>query len=120
MAKSRLIIQEFSDVTVVTFQDTSLLHGPVIDQATADLYELTDRLNKRKLILDFSNVRMLASQMLGTLITLNEKSKAIKGELALCGMRDELKNVFKVTSLDKSFSFFTDTSSALTHFRVYV
>ncbi len=120
MAKARLIIQDFADVTVVTFQDTALLHGHVIDEAAVDLYELTDRKNKRKLILDFSNVRLFASQMLSVLITLNKKSEAIKGNLVLCGLRDELKEVFAVTNLDKSFSFFTDTSSALTHFQVYL
>ncbi len=120
MAKSRIIIQEFSNVTVVTFQDSALLQGEVIDRVTADLYELIDSLAKRKLVLDFANVRMLASQMLGTLISLNQKSKAIKGELVLCGMRDELKSVFKITNLDKSFTFCPDHSSALAHFRVYV
>ncbi len=120
MAKARLIIQDFADVTAVTFQDTALIQGQVIDQVAVDLYELTDRKNKRKLILDFSNVRLFASQMLSVLITLNKKSEAIKGNLVLCGLRDELKEVFAVTNLDKSFSFFTDTSSALTHFQVYL
>ena len=120
MAKSRLIIQHFADVTTVTFQDTALIQGQVIDDLAADLYELTDRKNKRKLILDFSNVRLFASQMLSVLITLNKKSKAIKGHLVLCGLRDELKQVFAITNLDKSFSFFTDTASALTHFQVYL
>ena len=120
MAKARLIIQNFADVTVVTFQDTTLLQEQVIEEAAVDLYELTDRKNKRKLILDFSNIRMFASQMLSVLILLNNKSKAIKGELVLCGLRDELKKVFTITNLDKSFSFFSDTSSALTHFQVYL
>jgi hypothetical protein len=31
MAKARLIIQHFADVTVVTFQDTALLREQVID-----------------------------------------------------------------------------------------
>ncbi len=120
MAKARLIIQHFADVTVVSFQDTALIHEQVIDEAAVDLYELIDRKNKRKLILDFTNIRMFASQMLGVLINLNNKSKAIKGALVLCGLRDELKAVFTVTNLDKSFSFFTDASSALTHFQCYM
>jgi anti-anti-sigma factor len=120
MAKARLIIQHFADVTVVTFQDTALLREQVIEEAAEALYELTDLKNKRKLILDFSNIRMFASQMLGVLINLNNKSKAIKGALVLCGLRDELKAVFTVTNLDKSFSFFADAPSALTHFEVYL
>ncbi len=120
MAKARLIIQHFADVTAVTFQDTALVQGQVIDDVAAVLYELADRKNKRKLILDFSGVRLFASQMLSVLITLNRKSEAIKGNLVLCGLRDELKEVFVITNLDKSFSFFTDIASALTHFQVYL
>ncbi len=120
MAKARLIIQDFADVTVVTFQDTTLLHEQVIDEAAVDLYELIDRKNKRKLILDFSNIRMFASHMLSVLINMNNKSKEIKGDVVLCGLRDELKAVFRVTNLDKSFSFFTDASSALTHFQCFM
>ncbi len=120
MAKARLIIQHFADVTVVTFQDMALLQEQVIDEAAVALYELVDRKNKRKLVLDFSNIRMLASHMLSVLINLNKKSKAIKGDLVLCGLRDELKAVFTVTNLDKSFSLFTDASSALTHFQCYM
>ena len=120
MAKARLIVQNFTDVTVVTFQDTTLLQEQVIEEAAVDLYEMVERKNKRKLILDFSNIRMFASQMLSVLIHLNNKSKEIKGELVLCGLRDELKKVFTVTNLEKSFFFCADHSSALAHFRVYV
>ena len=119
MAGSKLLIQDRAGVTLVTFEDTALVHGQTIEQTAAELYELIDRKNTQKLILDFSNVKLLASQMLSVLLTLNNKSKGINGELVLCGLGDELKSVFAITNLDKVFTFFTDSSSALTHFEFY-
>ena len=119
MAESRLVIQDHAGVTLVTFEDTALVHGHAIELAAAELYELTDRKSRRKLILDFSNVKLLASQMLSVLLTVNNKSQAASGELVLCGLGEELKSVFAITNLDKVFTFCTDSASAMTHFQFY-
>lgn len=120
MPASRLVIQEYAGVAVVTFTDSSILDSATIDQLGKDLYHLTDDLNKQKLIVDFTNVKFLSSQVLGVLITLNKKSAAIKGALALCAHKPDLMKIFTITSLDKLFKFFPDDASALKHFGVHV
>ena len=120
MASSRLQIQDYAGVTVVTFQDNSILEVRIIDQLGQDLYELVDTQNKQKLVLDLSNVRFLASHALGVLITLHKKARAAKGEMVLCCVRKELMKVFSITNLDKIFKFFPDDASALKHFNVHV
>ncbi len=120
MAASRIVVQEYAGVTVVTFNDSSILDSATIDQLGKDLYHLTDTLNKQKLIVDFCNVKFLSSQVLGVLITLNKKAAAIKGTLVFCGLKSDLMKVFTITSLDKLFKFFPDDAAALKHFGVYV
>jgi len=120
MAASRLLIQEYAGVSVVTFTDSSILDSATIDQLGKDLYHLTDNLNKQKLIVDFTNVKFLSSQVLGVLITLNKKSAAIKGTLLLCALKPDLMKLFTITSLDKLFKFFPDDAAALKHFGVKV
>lgn len=120
MAKSRLIIQDYAGVTVVTVRDSSLLDSGTIEQFGREVYELVDARNKQKLILDFSSVRFLSSQALGVLLTLNKKSQAIKGKVALCGLREELMKIFKITQLDKILDFYADDSAALAAFNVHV
>ncbi len=119
MAGSKLRIEDRAGVTLVTFEDTALVHGQTIERAAAELYELIDRKHALKLILDFSDVKLLASQMLSVLLTLNNKSQAAGGALVLCGLGEELKSIFAITNLDKIFTFCTDTSSALAHFELY-
>ncbi len=120
MDKARLLIQNYAGVTVVTFQEASILDSNVIDQIAEELYELTDKQHKKQMVLDFSNVKFLASHALGVLITLNKKVQAIKGTLALCSMRKDLMEVFKITRLDKVFNFYKDDTEALKSFGVHV
>ncbi len=118
MAESRLLIVEYSGVTTVTFPDSAILEPTVISQIAKDLYALADEKQIRKLVLDFSKVRFLASHALGILLTLRKKSRDIKGTLVLCGLRPDLMKVFKITSLDKIFTILPDDAAALASFGV--
>jgi len=120
MANSRLVIEDYAGVTVVTFSDSSILDTATIEQLGKDLYALPDTQHKQKVVLDFSNVKFLSSQALGVLLTMQKKMAAIKGSLALVGLRQELMKVFTITSLDRLFKFFPDDAAALKSFGVHV
>ena len=117
-AAARLLIQPFRDVTVVNFVDASILDTVQVQQIGEELYDLVDARAIRKLILDFSNVRFLSSSALGVLITLRKKSDEIKGKVLLCGMRPELRKLFKITNLEKLFDFYDTEEKALGYFGV--
>lgn len=120
MTKSNLLMEDYAGVIVVTFTDSSILDRGVIEQIGRDLYRLVEEENRRKLVLDFSNVKFLASHTLGILLTLHKKAKEIKGDIVLCGLKQELKKVFTITSLDKVFRFFPTDTAALKSFGVHV
>lgn len=120
MPASRLVIQDYAGVTVVTFSDSSILDTATITQLGNDLFQLPDVQNKQKIVLDFINVKFLSSHALGILITLNKKLAAIKGTLSICSLRPELMKVFTITSLDKLFKFFPSDAAALKSFGVHV
>jgi anti-sigma B factor antagonist len=120
MAKTSLLTEDYAGVTLVTFTDTSILDGAVIEELGKALYQLVDQQNKRRVVLDFSNVKFLSSHALGVLLTLYKKAREIKGEVVLCGLRADLKKVFTLTNLDKVFQFFPDDAAALASFGVRV
>lgn len=120
MADTRLLVTDYAGVTVVTFQDNSILESRHIDQIGQELYDLIEKKDKRKVILDFSTVRFLGSQTLGVLINAHKKASSGKGEVVLCALKKDLMKVFKITSLDKVFKFFKDDAAALKHFGVNV
>jgi anti-sigma B factor antagonist len=110
---TRLVIENLKDVTVVTFQDISILDALQIDEIGEELYELVEKKDRQKLILDFSNVKFLSSSALSVLITLHKKSVQIKGQVILCSLRDDLRKVFEITRLDRMFTFCPKLEDAL-------
>ncbi len=120
MAQTRMSLENYAGVTVVTFTESSILDSAVIEQLGRDLYQLTDDQQKPKLVLNFSNVKLLSSHALGVLLTVHKKAKATKGAIALCGLRSDLMKVFTITSLDKVFKFYKDDAAALASFGVKV
>lgn len=115
---SKLLINSIRDVTVVTFEEISILDTIQVDYIGDTLNDLIDNRAVRKLVLDFANVRFLSSSALGVLITAQKKISAIKGQLILCGLRDELKKVFTISRLDKLFKFAKSEEEALATFGV--
>ncbi len=110
-------MKDDSGVTVVAFQESTIIDATCIEQIAQDLYKMIDKGSAKHLLLDFSKVRLIASRMLGVLLSLKKKFEATQGSLCLCAVGEELRTVFTVTNLDKSFSFYADESSALAHFR---
>ena len=117
MVESNLVVKDASGVTIVAFQESTIIDATCIEQIAQDLYKLIDAGSAKHLLLDFSGVRLIASRMLGVLLSLKKKSEVTQGSLCLCAVGEDLKKVFTVTNLDKSFSFFADESAALAHFR---
>ena len=110
------MIQKVIDVTMVEFQSPRLVDANSLDKIADELYELVDKKDRKKLILDFGNVRFMSSSALGMLLNLNTKAAAIKGTLVLCGLRKDLMKVFEITKLTKILRFCADEKEALAVF----
>ena len=120
MNSSRMLMNDYAGVMVVTFTDSSILESAAIEQIAKDLYFLVDNQARQRIILDFSKVKSLSSQGLGILINMKKKLTDIKGRLALCGVRPEIKKLFNLTGLEKEFDFHADDRSALSAWKVNV
>lgn len=108
-----LLVQSIEDVTVVQFQESSILDALTIQGISDELNHLVESQHKQKLLLNFTKVEFLSSSALGVLVMIKKKVDAIKGELVICGMKKELRKVFKITNLDKLFKFADDEPGAL-------
>ncbi len=113
MAASGLVINQIYGVVVVNFRNQSILDGASIDAIAADLYALVDEQAHRKMILDFTAVRFLSSQVIGTLLQVDKKIKAIKGKVVICGMKPNLYKVFETMNLHKVLTFAENEDKAM-------
>jgi anti-sigma B factor antagonist len=117
---NQLLITPYKDVTVVNFQNVSVLDSANIEALGRSLLELVEKQDTRKLILEFSAVRFMSSQALGVLLQLKKALDPVKGRIVIAGIRPELHKVFKITNLNKMFVFHDDLDKALQEFNIFM
>ena len=113
----RLIVCEpIEDVTVVSFMESRMLDELNIKEIGDQLLGLVEKYDKKKILLDFSNVEYMSSAALGKLITLHNKAKAASGEARMCCIHPNIFEVFKITQLDRLFLIHSTREDALKAF----
>ena len=115
-----LLITPYRDVTVVNFQNISVLDSANIESLGRSLLDLVEKQDTRKLILEFSAVRFMSSQALGVLLQLKKALDPVHGQVVIAGIRPELHKVFKITNLHKMFIFHDTLDKALQEFNVFM
>ena len=113
---SQLHIETTAGVTLVSFVTNNVLDVVQIQKIGEELCRMVDEPDRKKLVLDFSNVRMLSSQAIGMLLSVRKKSQAAKGEVVLSGLRPDLHKVFRITQIDKFFKFYDEAKQAVAAF----
>ena len=109
----KLLIHAIGDAKIVAFQEASVLDRSAAQEIGESLGQLVGDKPCRKIIIDFSQVHLLSSAALGILIDLKKKVDAIKGQLVLCGVGEELMKAWTSTHLHKMFTFCPSSAQAL-------
>lgn len=112
----RLDIEDVNGVTIARFTDKKILDESNIQIIGNQLFSLVDDDHREKIVLDFTNVEYLSSAALGKLITMDKKVRAAGGKMRLCSIRSDIKEVFKITRLDKLFQIMDDRDKAIEGF----
>jgi anti-sigma B factor antagonist len=111
-----LQVEQVGDVTVVRFAAAELLDDGTIELLGEQLYTLVDHLGTRKLVLNLSPVRRLASLMIGKIMTLHKKLKPAGGKLVLCGIDPEIRRIFDTLKLQQFLTVCREEQEALQSF----
>ena len=64
------------------------------------------------IIVDLSEVNYGGAELLRFLMKLRKSLKAHGGEMVLCGVNDDMAEVFSITSLDRLFSYYATYQEA--------
>lgn len=100
------------DILIIRVRDPRLVDESVLETLEKDVLELLDKSTDERVILDFEPVQFMSSSMLGKLIKIEKKCKGYKAKLKLSGVSAEIRQVFKITKLDKVFDIEKDLESA--------
>ena len=111
-----LMVQRMGEVHIVELLQPSILDQHLIQRIRDGIMEILTRSGTFKMVISFENVSHLASAMLGVLMELNNKVKEHKGEVRLCSLQPSIREVFKLTALDKVLKIFKSTDDAMVKF----
>lgn len=100
-------------VAVVTFKAASISDVEGIATASKYIKDFVDENHPIRLIFDFRGVKFFSSLVLGVLLEIRSKLASYNGEVSISAISPQLHQVFKITNLDKIFTFFPDRESAV-------
>jgi anti-anti-sigma factor len=99
-------------ILTIVFEDARILDETKLEQLSRDLMEMLNKTTEERVILDFRNVKFMSSSMLGKLIQINKKAGEFKVKMKFCSIDPEIRQVFKITKLDKVFEIEADEAAA--------
>jgi len=106
------------NVAVVTILESRILDESNIVDIGAELMDLVKKRYMVKMILDLGEVKYLSSAVLRQLIAVYKAIKAENGDLKLCRVNPEVREVFKITQLDKMMEITPDLDTAINSFKL--
>jgi anti-sigma B factor antagonist len=99
-------------ILTIVFDDARILDETKLEELGRELTETLNKTTEERVILDFRNVKFMSSSMLSKLVAVNRKAGEFKVKLKLCSIDSEIRQVFKITKLDKLFDIEADETSA--------
>ncbi|MEZ6093304.1 MAG: STAS domain-containing protein [Pirellulaceae bacterium] len=101
------------DVLVVYFQDVRIVDESRIESLGRELMNQIGEATNDKMIVNFQNVAFMSSAMIGKLILFGKKCSSSNVKLRVCGVNENIRQVFALMHLDKIFEIDPDEKTAI-------
>ena len=104
------------EILTIGFAQARISDEIVTEHLHRELIELVLACQEPKILLDFQGVRFLASAALGVVIRLQKRCRETGRGLKLCRLSAEVRQVFKVTNLEKILDIHESPEEAMAAF----
>jgi anti-anti-sigma factor len=112
--RPRLRVRVIERTALVHFLDSEVLFEEAVVRAISDQLERLIEEGHTRVLLNFGGVRYLSCVLIGRLAALQqEKIAPVRGRLQLCGLEPLLKDVLRITQLEREFDVCDDEAQAL-------
>jgi anti-sigma B factor antagonist len=99
-------------ILTIVFDDERILDETKLEEVARDVMQKLEATTEERVILDFRKVKFMSSSMLSKLVQIHKKSSEYKVRLKLAAIDPEIRQVFKITRLDKLFDIEADETAA--------
>jgi anti-anti-sigma factor len=99
---------------VVRFEEAEILFEEgAVHAVGRELHRQIEEEGHTRLVVNFAGVRYLSSEVLGILAGLQRKVDPVRGSIVLCGLDPLLRDMVRITHLDRVFDICADEAEAL-------
>ncbi len=112
-ASARFSVRVRQGVHVIAFSRTDVLDAGYIRQLGDDIYRYLKPIERPRVVIDFTRVRLLSSAAIGMLMALDKVIRKQDGAIRLAGVGAEVGEVFRLTNLQKLFAIDDDVAHAV-------
>ncbi len=105
------------EIRIISIDEVRLVDGVALDQCYREIMEVLDKSDENCALLHFGRVTFMSSSALGMLIRISKKCKQYKIDLKLCNIAPDIREVFKITGLEKVFDIQKDVPQAMQAFK---
>lgn len=105
------------DILTIYINELRLLDEMTIQQVHKEIMSVVEKTQEPNVLLHFGRVSFMSSSALGMLIRLNKKCKEFKIALKLSNICPNIREVFKITGLEKIFEIYPDANDAVEAFK---
>ena len=107
-------VRTVEPIAVVRFEDAEILFEEgAIHAVGRELRRLIEGEGHTRLVVDLTGVRYLSSEVLGILAGLQREVDPVRGRIVLCGLDPLLRDMVRITHLDRVFDICGDEAEAL-------
>jgi len=100
------------EILTIHICELRLLDEMTIQQVYKEILSVLEKTQEPNVLLHFGRVSFMSSSALGMLIRLHKKCKEFKVGLKLSNISPNIREVFKITGLEKIFEIYADASEA--------
>ena len=111
--KQLLEIHSEGNVLVITFKAPQVNDTSNLESREDALRELLIDFEQRFLLLDFSEVDIIVSRMINSLVLMVKRVRAEGGQVHLCRLDPKVERVFKTMRLDRVFDMYESLAEGL-------
>jgi anti-sigma B factor antagonist len=109
-----LRVRTVERTVVVRFEDAeTLFEESAVHTVGRELHRLIEEEGYTRLVVNFAGVRCLSSEVLAILAGLQREVDSVRGRIVLCGLDPLLRDMLRITHLDRVFDVCSDEAEAL-------
>ncbi|HMO12811.1 MAG TPA: STAS domain-containing protein [Pirellulaceae bacterium] len=113
---NNIVTREHNEILIIQFQDVRLIDEITIQNIGSELVRLVTTTKLNKVLLNFENVKFMASAMLGKIALLRKKCIEKKVDLRVCCLTENIQEVFALMKLDTILDIYPSEAEAYADF----